>query len=46
MTLLAFLLHQERALKKTKVRLGFLTDIDVLIMDEKGIRGRICHAIH
>ena len=30
-----------RGLKKTKVRLDLLTDIDVLLIVEKGIRGRI-----
>ena len=34
------------ALKKTKVKLELSTDIDMLIMVEKGIRGGICHAIH
>ena len=33
------------SLKNTKVKLDLLTDIDMLIMVEKGIRGRICHAI-
>ena len=33
-------------LKKTGVKLELLTDIDVLMMVEKGIRGRICQAIH
>ena len=32
------------ALKKTKVKLDLLTDIDMLLMVEKGIRGRICHS--
>ena len=32
-------------LKKTEVRLGLLTNIDKLLMIEKGIRGGICHAI-
>ena len=36
----------EAALKKTKVKLDLLTDIDILLMVEKGIRGGICHAIH
>ena len=34
------------ALKKTKVKLDLLNDIDMLLMVEKGIRGGICHAIH
>ena len=33
------------ALKKTKVKLDLLTDIDMLLMLEKGIRGGICHSI-
>ena len=32
--------------KKTEVKLELLTDIDMLLMVEKGIRGGICHAIH
>ena len=32
--------------KKTKVKLDLLTDIDMLFMVKKGIRGGICHAIH
>ena len=36
----------EACLKKTEMRLEFLTDTDMLLMVEKGIRGGICHAIH
>ena len=36
----------QAALKKTKVKLELLTDIDMLLMVEKGIRGRICHAVY
>ena len=34
------------ASKKTEVKLELLTDVDMLLMVEKGIRGGICHAIH
>ena len=34
------------ALKKTEVKLELLTNIDMLLMVEKGIRGGICHATH
>ena len=33
-------------LKKSKVKLDLLTDTDILLMAEKGIRGEICHAMH
>ena len=36
----------EAALKKTGVELKLLTDIDMLLMVEKGVRGGICDAIH
>ena len=32
--------------KKAGVKLELLTDIDMLLMIEKAIRGRICQAIH
>ena len=36
----------QACLKKTEVKLELLTDADMLLMVEKGIRGGICHAIH
>ena len=36
----------QACLKKTKVKLELLTDIDMLLMVEKGIRGGMCQAIH
>ena len=33
------------ALKKTKVELELLTDIELLLMVEKGITGGICHPV-
>ena len=36
----------QAALKRTGVKLDFLTDINMLLMVEKGIRGGICHTIH
>ena len=33
-------------LKKAEVKLELLTDVDILLMVEKGIRGGICHAIY
>ena len=36
----------QAASKKTKVKLELFTDIDMLLMVEKGIRGGVCHAIH
>ena len=39
-------LASEAALKKTNVESELSTDIDMLLMVEKGIRGGICHTIH
>ena len=39
-------LASQAVLRKTKVKLHQKTDIDMLLMLEKGIRGGICHAIH
>ena len=36
----------QEALKKAGAKLELLTDIDILLMVEKGIRGGICHASH
>ena len=36
----------QACLKKTKVELQLLTDIDMLLMVEKGTRGGVCQAIH
>ena len=36
----------QACLKKTDVKLELLTDPDMLLMVEKGIRGGTCHAIH
>ena len=33
-------------MKKTGVELELLTDYDILLMIEEGIRGGICHAVH
>ena len=38
-------LEWQACLKKTEAELELLTDIDMLLMFEKGIRGGICHAI-
>ena len=35
----------QAALKKTKVKLDLLSDINMLLMVEKGITGGVCHSI-
>ena len=39
-------LEWQATLKKAKVKLDLLTDIDMLLRVEKGIRGEICHSIY
>ena len=36
----------QACLKKTEPKLELLTDVDMLLMVEKGIRGGICHAMY
>ena len=36
----------QAALKKTKVKLDLSTDIDMLLMVEKGMRRGICHSVY
>ena len=36
----------QACLKKSKVKLELITDYDMILMIEKGIRGRICQATH
>ena len=36
----------QECLKKTKVKLDLLIDIDMLLMVEKSFRGGICHSIY
>ena len=44
--LLALGLAWQATLKKIKVKLDLLTEMDMLLMVQKGIRGRICHTIY
>ena len=41
-----FILAWQACLKKTGVELELLTDYDMLLMIEVGIKGGICHAVH
>ena len=36
----------QACLKTTEIELELSTDIDMLLMVEKGLKGGICHAIH
>ena len=36
----------QACLKRTREKLELSTDIDMLLIVDKGIRGGICHAIH
>ena len=36
----------QTALKRTEVKLELLTDVDMLLMVKKGIRGEICYALY
>ena len=36
----------QAALKETKVKLDLLTDLDMLLMVEKGVRGGIYHSVY
>ena len=39
-------LARQACLKKANIKLELLTDYDMSLMVEEGIRGRICHSIH
>ena len=39
-------LARQACLKKTEVKLELLTNLNMLLMVKKRIRGGICHAIH
>ena len=39
-------LEWQACLKKTDVKLELISDLDIMLMVEKGIRGGICHAVY
>ena len=39
-------ISKESNFKKTELKLELITDVDMLLIIEKGIRGGLCHAIH
>ena len=41
-----FLTGKDQHDKNSKLKIDLLTNINMLLMVEKGIRGGICHAIH
>ena len=45
MNLISTWISMASLFRKTGIKLELLTDIDMLLMVEKGIRGGICHAI-
>ena len=36
----------QACLKETEIKLELLTDLDMLLMVEEGIRGRMCQAVY
>ena len=38
--------HCKQLLKNTGIELDIVTDIDMLLMVEKGIRGGVCNSVH
>ena len=36
----------QACLKKTGIKLELLTNVDMLLMEERGIRVEICHGVH
>ena len=42
----SLVLAWQACLKKAEVKLELFTNVEMLLMVEKGIRGGMCHAIH